>query len=134
MMRTKFKIVSPQSGFTLLEMIAAILIFSLVLGGLAPVIVAHAKRNTSMEIRAGALGAAQRTFDELRIEEITSLPSSGISGPEDVVVNGRTYQVTTSYCSVSPYCSSGNNRHVLVSVEYKNEEMFSAETVFTQLN
>jgi prepilin-type N-terminal cleavage/methylation domain-containing protein len=125
---------SNEAGFTLLEMIAALLIFSLVLGGLAPVIVAQAKRNTSMEIRAGALGAAQRTFDELRIEEITGLPTSGTWGPEDVEVNGRTYQVTTEFCSVSTYCSTVNNRHVSVTVRYKNEETFSAETVFTQLN
>ena len=122
-----------ERGFTLIEVMAAMLIFSVLLGGLAPVFVAQLQRNTNSEIRTGAVSAAQFTLDEYRLIDPTTLPSTGTQGPDDLEINGRTYQITTTFCAEASFCASANNRHLTVEVDYRGDAIFSTQTVYTQL-
>ena len=122
-----------QKGFTLIEVMVAMLIYGLALGAMAPVFVAHTQYNTRAELRTGALNAAQQVLDVYRVEDPTTLPTSGNATPEDVVIENRTYTVTTYFCQTADYCASGNNRHLTVDVAYQNEVIYSVETVFTRL-
>ncbi|MBP9837860.1 MAG: type II secretion system protein [Proteobacteria bacterium] len=122
-----------NKGFTLLEVMASLLIFSLVVAGMGPAFIAHEKYNTESQIRTDAIAAAERALDLLRYQNPTSLPTSGTSAATDYIINGKTYSVFTVYCLTSTYCQSPNNRHITIRVKYKNKQVFETETVFTQL-
>ncbi len=124
---------NQESGFTLLEVMAAMLVFGLVLGGMAPVFGSVLKRNSDMEIRGGSIAAAQQVLDTLRLTDPNLLPSSGSSPTQTITIDGRDYLVTTTFCLEASFCSSANTRHITVGVTYKGEATFAVETVFTQL-
>lgn len=126
-------ITREERGFTLLEVMAAMLVFGLVLGGMAPVFGSVLKRNTDMEIRGGSIAAAQQVLDTLRLVDPNLLPSSGSNPAETVTIDGRDFLVTTTFCLEASFCSSINTRHLSVNVTHRGETTFEVETVFTQL-
>ena len=120
-------------GFTLIEVMVALLIFGLVSAGVAPVFVDFLKHNTASVRKTEAIEAAQIRLEELRQMNIDAIPTTGTVGPNNITVNGKTYAVYTTYCANSTYCVSANNRHLTVEVFYNSESLFTAETVYTKL-
>lgn len=121
-----------EYGFSLIEVLISLLIFSVVLAGMGPSFVAHSRYNTQSEIRSEAIAVAEQAIDDLRFSDPTQLPSSG-SSQQNIAIGSRTYSATTSYCLNAQFCNSTNNRHITVAVSYKNKTLFSTQTVFTQL-
>ncbi len=121
-----------ENGFSLIEVLISLMIFSVVLAGMGPAFVSHTRYNSQSEIRSEAIAVAEQAVDGLRFTDPTQLPSSG-SSQQNIVIGNRTYNATTSYCLNSQFCSSANNRHITVAVSYKNKNIFSTQTVFTQL-
>lgn len=122
----------PDGGFTLLEVMVSLFIFSIVGAGMAPAFIAHLRRNTQSEIRTGATAAAQLVLDNIRLLDTTSLPMSGdVTYSESV--DSRSFDVRVKYCLVAGYCNVNSTRHMTVEVRYKNVLRFSTETVYTQL-
>ncbi len=122
-----------NKGFTLLEVMASLLIFSLVVAGMGPAFIAHEKYNTQSQVRTDAIAAAERVIDLLRYQATTSLPSSGTSAVTNYTINGKVYATYIDYCTNTLYCQSPNNRHIKVRVQYKSNQVFETETVFTEL-
>ncbi len=122
-----------HKGFSLLEVLFALAIFSIVLAGMPNFFITQTKLNMRSQIRTEALAAAKQRLDFLRLQDPSALPSSGDEGPETIDVNGRDFEVTTYYCEEPSFCSSVNNRHIRVSVVYRDEERYDVETVFTKL-
>ncbi len=122
-----------ENGFTLLEVMIALMIFSIVMGGMVPAFIAQLRQNTLGEIRTEAIAAGQIVIDQLRILDPASLPSSGSDSPRSVTVGTRTYSVIVSYCENATYCATVNNRHITARVSFNNVEYFETQTVFTQL-
>lgn len=120
-------------GFTLLEVLIALLIFSVVLSTMIAVFCSHIQRNTRSEQKTAAMAAAQHVLDQLRLADPTTMPSSGTSDPENITVDGKTFQVTTTYCENAAFCTTNNNRHIKVEVKYNSESLFALETVYTLL-
>jgi prepilin-type N-terminal cleavage/methylation domain-containing protein len=122
-----------ENGFTLLEVMAAMLIFGLILGGMAPVFSRLVKRNTQMEIRGGAIAAAERVLDSIRLEDPSTLPASGSDAVRTITIDNRDFAVTATYCADATFCSSSNSRHISVDVTHNGDRTFEVQTVFTQL-
>lgn len=122
-----------QSGFTLLEVMISLFIFSVVLGGMAPAFVSHMKQNTDSEVRTAAIAASQRVLDGIRLQDITALPMNGAAAPQTINVDGRNFSVVVRYCLDSSYCTVTSTRHLTVETSYRGVRKFETETVFTQL-
>ena len=122
-----------NSGFTLLEVLVALMIFGVIAASLTPMFATHAKFNSQAEIRSGAIAAAQEVLDNVRLQDPATLPLTGTSSIQNVEAGDRTYQVTVSYCSNSAYCLTSASRHLKVDVSYRGQEMYEVETVYTQL-
>ena len=121
-----------EKGFSLLEVLASILIFGTVLATMAPAFVNHIRVNHKTELRDAAIAAAQRHLDGIRIEDPTTLPSSG-TVTSTIVAGTRTFDVETTYCQQASYCVSPNNRHLAVAISFRGDSLYEVETVFTKL-
>lgn len=121
------------SGFTLIEVLVAIVLLGITAAAALPAFRAQARFNTKMEIKTGAIQTAEQTLDELRLEDPEDLPTSGSSAWESLTVGDRQYELRTSYCVNADYCLSERSRHVVVTVKYLDEEIYELETVFTKL-
>lgn len=121
-----------QAGFTLIEFMFAVTVFGVAAAAMTQSFAQMSQRNANHEVRSGAIGAAQKVLDELRIENVTSLPSTG-STTTEVVYGGRTFSVQTTYCAIAAYCASNSIRHIRVGVIYREQTRYQVDTVFCQL-
>jgi type II secretion system protein I len=121
-----------QRGFTLLEALVALAILGIVLAGLLPAFQAFMDANSVSEERSNAVAAAQRVMETLRQEDPASLPSSGTSTVQAIVVGDHEYEVVATYCSNPTYCSTAA-RHILLEVSFAGNAVYEIETVFTRL-
>ncbi len=121
-------------GFTLLEVLVSICIMGVVLASMVPAFHSHIKVNNRMEIRSGAMAAAQQILDDMRSQDPAGFPSSGSDPIEYVTAGERTFDVTVSYCTNVSYCPSDTTKHIRVEVDYLGEMVYAVETVFTQLS
>jgi len=124
--------VNGARGSSLVEVLVALLLLGLALGGIVPGFLNFTDANTRNERRTGAVQAARVTLEADRAIDPATMPDSGSSSPDTVIVGGRRYEVTTTYCPVAALCDV-NSRHLLVEVTEDGETLFSAETVFTKL-
>jgi len=123
-----------QAGYTLIEVMASVVILATVLAYSSKSFVAHLSANHRGEIRSEGAQAAQTVLDELRSATVSDLPNSGSDSPVDIQVNDkRSFQVLVSYCTASQYCMSNESRHLELQVSYRGEVVYSTETVFTGL-
>ncbi len=122
-----------EKGFTLIEVMIAMLIFLLILGGMLPVFLSFAKFNTASQTKSEAMNAASYVLDQLRLTDPLAMPTAGATTSETVSIGSKDFTVTTAYCSDMTYCGTVNNRHILVRVNYKGKQLYAVETVFTQL-
>lgn len=121
-----------QRGFTLMEVMVATVVFGLVATTMASSFISQARFNYNSSVQSGATVAAQQVMDELRLMDITSLPTSG-SSAQTRAVGARTYTITTSYCVIPAYCATASTRHLQVQVAHRGRDIYAIETIFTQL-
>ena len=133
MKQTSLTNIGSSAGFTMVEVMVALSLFAIIMGGLAPVFGSFSKLNLAAEVRSGAMAAAQQRMDALRLENPQDMPTSGTDGGETIEVDGRGFSVMTIYCARAEYCPSANTRHLKVQVDYRDEEVLELETVFTKL-
>lgn len=122
-----------EEGFTLIEVIVSLGLFSIITAGVLPGFLYFTKYNTDSEIKQGAVEAAQKTLDGIRLLDPSTLPTTGSVTTTSVSGGERSYSVTVSYCQNATYCTSANMRHISVSVSYKGTTKYSVETVYTKL-
>ena len=116
----------------MLEALFAMAILAILLAGLMPGFLVYADANTHNELRTGAVQAARKQLETLRLANPPDLPSSGSVGPEVLEVGGRSYDVLTRYCVVSALCDDVT-RHLTVEISHDGREYYVAETVYTAL-
>ena len=85
-----------ERGFTLLEVMVALMVFSIAAAGVMPVFLSQLKYNTGSEERSEAIAAAQYVLDEMRLEDPTLMEEEGTRAAITVTVNGHDYVVTPS--------------------------------------
>ena len=123
---------SDHRGFSLIEVMASIAIFGIVATGMTSSFVKMQQTNLANEIKTGAMGAAQKVLDELRVSDPASLPSSGTSAPQTITIQGRAFSVTTTYCPVATYCTS-TMRQLRITANYKSVKRYEVDSIYCQL-
>jgi len=121
-----------QQGLTLLEVLVALAILTVALVAIIPAFVSFLRVNTGSEVGTQAANVAQTFFEQYRLQDPASMPTSG-TDTKQMAYQGRTFQVDTSYCVQPSYCGTGS-RDIQVTVSYANHPVFRAETVYTQVN
>jgi type II secretory pathway pseudopilin PulG len=141
---------SEQTGFTLLETTIALTTLGICLAYAMPLFLYAKVNNSRSEIRTGALIVAQRVFDSVRSQPITSLPTNdgvnAASGVNPLVLPitpnttamGREYQATIVYCqnnttAIPPICGT-NYRQFQVQVSYRGNDVYDLQGTYTQFN
>lgn len=120
-----------QKGFSILEVMVAVSLFSLCVTSLAASCFRFMGMNTKMEQKIVAQSVAQELLEGYRQGDPAALPSSGTTSL-DITRGSRTFQTTTQYCANAAYCTS-SARQLTVTVNYKGAQMVSLTTVFTAL-
>ena len=123
---------STEEGFTLLEVLVALVIFAVVMAGMGPAFLGQIRHNHRAERQTEAIGAAEQVLDSYRLMDPGSIPSTGNATPQTISIDGSSYEVRASFCLTSSFCNT-TMRHITVSVWFNNEELFQTESVFTQL-
>ncbi len=121
-----------QRGLTLIEALVALAILGVAAVAIMPAFLTQVDANRRSEPRAGAVTAAQQVVEQLRLGDPSSLPSSGTSAPESVLVGGLSYDVRTQFCVRPEFCDA-RSRHVIVEVWLDGRRLYDVETVYTQL-
>lgn len=127
------RLAAPNAGFTLLEVLVSMVIFSIASAAMAQSFLTHLTMNNRSERRSEAIASAQQVLDQIRTEDPTSLPASGSASPVTVTMGPRTYTVTATYCGDNTFCTSNNIRHIGIEVAYRNTVIYEVETVYSQL-
>lgn len=122
-----------DQGFTIIEVLVAITLFSIVSMGLAGGFVMQLKTNNDNAIRIQAISAAQQVLDSLRVSDPASFPSAGDDTARNISVAGRVFSVVISYCAIPSLCTAATTRHLRASVTYKGKKRYEVDTVFSQL-
>lgn len=122
-----------QQGVSLLEVLVSTFIFLSAMAAFSPALLGTINKHNVTMYKTGAYQVAQQQLDALRQQNISALPNTGTQGPVNVMQDGRSYQVYTTYCAQTSFCASSSTRGISVSVYYKNNKVYEVETVFTQL-
>jgi prepilin-type N-terminal cleavage/methylation domain-containing protein len=120
-----------SSGFTLVEVLVAMALFSIVSAIMAPSFLYQLQTNTNAELKNGAIAVTQQILDSVRAKEVSSLPTSGVS-TQSISAGERNYSAKTSYCLNPSWCDN-SSRHLSVDIYYRNKKVYGTETVFSQL-
>lgn len=137
-----------NSGFSILEMLVALVILGIALVSILPVFVNYANVNRRTEIRAEAVSVAEGVMDGLRQRNFsqwnafkTTVERDGVKvatgEANEATDDGRTYAVAIDWCDPNldlTLCdSSGQQQHVRVAVSFSGQQQYSVTTVFTNI-
>ena len=130
-MTTQTTNINTQNGFSLIEVLVALSLFTMVSGLMAPSFIFHLKTNYRAEVRNGAIAATQQRLDTLRSQDPGLLPTTG-SETQNITVGERTFAVKTIYCRNAAWCNT-SARNLNIEVTHRSQLVYKAETVFSQL-
>ncbi len=129
---------NSASGFSLIEVLVALIIIGIVSATFSTSVMQANSMLRLGEIKSEAQIAAQQVFDQMRLENTTTMPSTVTSNaPINITFGARTYQVVVTYCSNMTYCpptATSETRHLKVVVTYDSKEVYEVESVLTKLN
>jgi prepilin-type N-terminal cleavage/methylation domain-containing protein len=123
---------SDPRGFSLMEVLFALVLFSIAVSALFPAFLGHVRFNNFSEVRSASYAAAQVVLDDIRLSDPSTLPSSGSDAARDVQVGPRSFSVVVSYCEDPTYCDL-ETRFVTARVSYRGEQVYEVSTVYTEL-
>ena len=128
-----------QAGTSLMEVLVSISLLGIVTTVFITSSLSMSRMLSNAETKSQAVLAAQEVLESLRQEKTSSMPSTlTVESPVDIDLNGRTYQVTITYCEDSQYCMSNaatgllGSRHIKAEVSFNNKIFYEIETVFTE--
>lgn len=119
-------------GFTLLEVLVSLTLLGIAGAAIVPALHSYSRFNRSMEIKSGALQAAQVILDEMRFQNPSTMRASGEDAAVTVDIGRERYAVSVAYCLRNQYCSS-SSRHLKILVRHSEKVVYDVETVYTQL-
>ena len=122
-----------SKGFTLIEVLVSLCIFSIASIAVGKSFINHLTITHTAELRGDAFVAAQQVLDGLRVQDPSTFPTTGSTGPQTVGIGGKNYSVMVYYCRVATYSSSANVRFLTVEVSYRGVVQYSVDTIYSQL-
>jgi len=133
---------SKEEGFSLIEAIAALLIFTISFAVTGPLFFNQTKSNINNEIKTGAVSLSQILLDDLRLKKALTLGE--FNGEKESL--GKDYKYKRFICSEQPVVNSDNSvncpteadesnpiRHVLFQIKYNENTIYTVETIYTEL-
>ncbi len=133
MKRYPFYRAHTSGGFSLLEALVSLLIFSVGAISIMDSFAAHLAFNNRSEVRSAATLAAQQVLDALRVQDPATFPTSGTID-QNITIGPRTFLVSVTYCKDPLYCSSDTVRQLSVKAKLHGQTMYSVDTIFSQLH
>ena len=122
-----------EGAFSMMEVLASLLVFSVGAMGVATTFVSQMAINTKSEVRSGAIIAVNQVLDELRVSSVNALPTSGRQFVRSVTVGTRAFDVYVTYCRQNEYCTSSSVRQLHAEARLKGSMRYEVDTVFAQL-
>ena len=139
-------------GFSIIEMLVALVILGVALTSILPVFINYANINRRTAVRAEAISVAEQVMDGLRQRSFSEWKAFGKSVHDNGIQivtgeagndgdNGRTYIPTVAWCEKSlglELCKGDNaandnqQRHVQVTVSLDGQDQYSVTTVYVQ--
>jgi prepilin-type N-terminal cleavage/methylation domain-containing protein len=145
-----------DKGFSLIESAIALVTLAICLAYAMPMFLYAKINNSKSEIRTGALIVAQRVFDNIRSQSITSLPKNDganvitptnaqIAYPTTIPASdklvtyamGRQYQTIVTYCegvTTDTTVCNDQYRKFKVEVKYNDTKVYDLEGTYTSFN
>jgi prepilin-type N-terminal cleavage/methylation domain-containing protein len=121
-----------EAGFTLIETLVALVIVGLAVAAATSSLMTNLTFNRKAERAFEGAQAAQTVLDEIRKEDVSTLPASGADSVRQISTQSRrTYDVYVSYCTDGTYCTDNDVRQLSVRVEHKGAVVYQTQTVFT---
>ncbi|WP_071932308.1 prepilin-type N-terminal cleavage/methylation domain-containing protein [Picosynechococcus sp. PCC 7003] len=131
-----------SKGFSLIEAMAALAIFTIIFAVSAPLFFTQQKSNIDSEVRTGAVSLSQQKLDTIRTDISTPKKIEGATGRS----LGKEYLYNLYVCTKeietaedgSINCSTEKDpsnpiRHILLEVKYNENTVYTVETVYTAL-
>lgn len=123
-----------RRGLTMVEALIAILILAVAMASLIPVFTRNARINTQMELRSGAVSAAQLVLDDLRISQRSDWNGTWPTS-KSVSAGSRTYDVGIDVCTTGADClTTLDAKHIRLEVSNGGTTYYEVETVFTRFD
>lgn len=120
-------------GFGLIEVLVSVGLISIIATSVTAGFISQTRFDSLAQERGRATAAAQLVLDSYRLQDPTTLPSSG-SATQSVTVAGKTFTVRTSFCATAALCSSSRIRHLKAVVTNSiGLTLYQVETVYAQL-
>jgi type II secretion system protein I len=123
---------TQQQGFNLIEVLVAMALIAVVSNSMVASFATQSRFNSNAEERTRASQVAQVVLDDLRSDDVTLMPTTGLQ-TRSVVLAGKSYSVRIDYCSSSEHCTSNTIRHLRVRVSRSGVSLYDVQTVYTQL-
>ncbi|MGR3273747.1 type IV pilus modification PilV family protein [Acaryochloris marina NIES-2412] len=124
---------ADDKGLTLVEALVSLLIFFVAAASIVPVFLNYTVSTINNERRTGGIAVAQQVLDGLRQLDTTTLQATGSDTLTDVSYLGKTYTPIVTYCQNPAFCTNPDSRHITLQVFHNGDEIYQAETVFTNL-
>lgn len=124
---------TDNKGLTLVEALVSLLIFFVAAASIVPVFLNYTISTINNERRTGGIAVAQQVLDGLRQVDPTTLQATGSDTLADVSYLGKTYTPIVTYCQNPAFCTNPDSRHITLQVFHNGNEIYQAETVFTNL-
>lgn len=124
---------TDDKGLTLVEALVSLLIFFVAAASIVPVFLNYTISTINNERRTGGIAVAQQVLDGLRQVDTTTLQATGTDTLADVSYLGKTYTPIVTYCQNAAFCANPDSRHITLQVFHNGNQIYQAETVFTNL-
>jgi prepilin-type N-terminal cleavage/methylation domain-containing protein len=124
-----------QRGFSMIEVLVSFGIFGIAALGVAKSFGTNLTQNSLSEKRTGAVEAVQQILEQIRVQNVSTLPSGGTETITNVTLGPRVYEVRTKYCAApnDVYCISSNVRFIEAKAILNGRTMYETSTVYAEL-
>jgi prepilin-type N-terminal cleavage/methylation domain-containing protein len=120
-------------GFTLIEVLLAIIVIAIVFSVTIPVFVSFAGINRLSEQRTVANNAVRQSLELLRNVSISTMPTSG-NVVQNQTLDGHALVITTYYCPVTTAPCNATSKNIKVEVKENDKLLTRISTVFSDYN
>lgn len=144
-MITTKKNLNLESGYTLIEVMAALTILGVVFAYSMPIYMYSRIKILNGQIKSGAIIIAQRIITDYSAKKVSTLPFGGtpiaITDPDTLRSMGRNYQANIQFCppvsspdEILPFCGASHPeyRTARVSISRNGSEVFSIVAGFAE--
>jgi prepilin-type N-terminal cleavage/methylation domain-containing protein len=123
-----------QSGFTLIEILVSLFLFSIASLGLGKTFINTLAVNTRNERRTAGVQAVQQVLDNLRTKDPSTLPTGNTTQTSTITIGNRNFSVAVTYCPAGTIYCTANIRDLDVIASLNGGVVYETRTVYAKLH